>query len=128
MCVCIGRNLVSFIHFVLFLFCFVLFFQNFAYQNWGVSFELGCSQPPVIKFGSLLLFYFIHFLIIFQMFRIKLKAYRKSFRVTVIQKDESGIKGEYNMQKFRPRREVIEKLRQDIVDKAVAEVENLFNF
>lgn len=64
----------------------------------------------------------------FKMFRIKLKAYRKSLRVAMIQKDESGIKGEYNMHKFRPRNDIIKKLRQEVVNKAIAEVESLFSF
>jgi len=64
----------------------------------------------------------------FKMFRIKLKAFRRTIRVTFVQKDESGIRGEYNMQKFFPRKEVIEQLSKKILNKAVSEVEDLFSF
>jgi len=63
----------------------------------------------------------------FKMFRIKLKAYRKSVRIAFVQKDESGIKGEYNMQKFVPRKSVIAELQDATRKKAVAEVEALFS-
>lgn len=64
----------------------------------------------------------------FKMYRIKLKAYRKSFRVTFVQKDESGIKGQYAMQVFRPRSSVISSLKEKTRKMAVAEVESLFDF
>jgi len=63
----------------------------------------------------------------FKLFRIRLDAYRKSFRVLMVQKDESGIKGTYEAMKFVPRKSVMDKLKADTLSKAAAEAESMFD-
>ncbi|CAE1295985.1 unnamed protein product [Acanthosepion pharaonis] len=63
----------------------------------------------------------------FKLFRIKLAAYRRSFRVLMVQKDESGIKGSYEAMKFVPRKSIMDELRSEIIEKAAREAEKMFD-
>uniref|UniRef100_A0A0L8FLU6 Uncharacterized protein n=2 Tax=Octopus bimaculoides TaxID=37653 RepID=A0A0L8FLU6_OCTBM len=62
------------------------------------------------------------------MYCIKIFAFRNSDRVVFIEDKESGIGGTINVQRFVPRRSVIEKLSEKTIDRAVAEAESLFDF
>lgn len=64
----------------------------------------------------------------FKLFRIKIFAYRKAFRILVGQKDESGIKGDYDSVQFVPRSKIVRQMRKDIIKKAVSEAESMFDF
>lgn len=63
----------------------------------------------------------------FKVYHIKLNAWSRSDRVLAVQNDSNGIEGEFYSRKFRPREEVIGRMKQEAVKQAVAEVEALFD-
>ncbi|GAB1602306.1 uncharacterized protein LOC115232471 [Argonauta hians] len=62
----------------------------------------------------------------FKLFRIQLFAYRKSARILFVQKDESGIRGQYESKIFRPNETVMEKLRTEVKEKAMRMAQGMF--
>ncbi|XP_014782525.1 uncharacterized protein LOC106877887 isoform X2 [Octopus bimaculoides] len=63
----------------------------------------------------------------FKLFRIKLRAYRKCFRLMATQRDESGIKGDYETVSFVPRGNVIKHVKEEAINMAVSEAESMFS-
>ncbi|KAJ3574106.1 hypothetical protein NP233_g1981 [Leucocoprinus birnbaumii] len=62
----------------------------------------------------------------FKVYRIKLTAWSASARYLFAQEDRSGITGEFNARKFRPRTSVMDHLKQETISKIAKEAENLF--
>ncbi|CAI9724229.1 Hypothetical predicted protein [Octopus vulgaris] len=63
-----------------------------------------------------------------KMYRIKIFAFRNSERIVFIEDKESGIGGTINVQRFNPRRSVIQNVSEKAINRAVAEAESLFDF
>ncbi|XP_014778869.1 uncharacterized protein LOC106875293 [Octopus bimaculoides] len=63
----------------------------------------------------------------FKLFRIQLFAYRKSKAVLFMQKDESGIRGQYQSMIFVPNESIIAKLQQSTKTRATNEALKMFN-
>jgi hypothetical protein len=62
-----------------------------------------------------------------KVYRIKLIAWSDCSRVLFVQNDKSGITGEFNSVKYKPRESVISELKSVTKQKAVAEAESLFD-
>ncbi|KAF8877750.1 hypothetical protein CPB84DRAFT_357214 [Gymnopilus junonius] len=63
----------------------------------------------------------------FKVYRIKLTAWSVSARYLAWQEDSSGITGELNVRHFQPRKSVMDKMRKEVLDKAVKESEDIFS-
>ncbi|KAI0327748.1 hypothetical protein GY45DRAFT_1327180 [Cubamyces sp. BRFM 1775] len=63
----------------------------------------------------------------FKIYRVKLAAWSHCSRVLAVQKDENGIRGEFASHRFHPRKSVIERLSQTVIDKAVADAKALLS-
>ncbi|XP_024537192.1 uncharacterized protein LOC112348594 [Selaginella moellendorffii] len=64
----------------------------------------------------------------FKVYRIKLFAWSDSNRILFHQEDSNGIIGEFTFRKFKPRKEVIDKMNPDAKRKAVEAADNIFGF
>ena len=62
-----------------------------------------------------------------KVYRIKLTAWNDCSRYVFIQEDKSGITGEFNAVKFKPRESVISGLKEETKKKGIAEAEQLFS-
>lgn len=62
-----------------------------------------------------------------KVYRIKLTAWSDCTRVLFVQKDISGITGQFNAMKYKPREAVMEGLKEETKKKAIAEAEDLFS-
>jgi len=63
----------------------------------------------------------------FKVYRIKLTAWSDCRRVLFVQEDKNGITGEYNVRRYKPRKEVLDELKPAIVQKAVQQAEDYFS-
>ncbi|GAB1608552.1 uncharacterized protein LOC115213512, partial [Argonauta hians] len=63
----------------------------------------------------------------FKIFRIRLFAYRKHTRVTVVQRDESGIRAQFESKIYRPNDAVLKRMSKGVKDFAKAEAEAMFS-
>ncbi|XP_014778870.1 uncharacterized protein LOC106875294 [Octopus bimaculoides] len=62
----------------------------------------------------------------FKLFRIQLFAYRKNARILVVQRDESGIKGQFESKIFRPNKTVLNRMQDSVRQKAMKEAQEAF--
>lgn len=62
-----------------------------------------------------------------KVYRIKLTAWNDCSRYFFVQDDKSGITGEFNAVKYKPRESVISRLKEETKEKATAEAEELFS-
>ncbi|GAB1602307.1 uncharacterized protein LOC115232471, partial [Argonauta hians] len=62
----------------------------------------------------------------FKLFRIQLFAYKKSSRILFVQKDESGIRGQYESKVFRPNDTVMKRLSKAVEERAMKMAQDMF--
>eukprot|EP01023_Acetabularia_acetabulum_P005463 TRINITY_DN1222_c2_g1_i1.p1 TRINITY_DN1222_c2_g1~~TRINITY_DN1222_c2_g1_i1.p1 ORF type:complete len:473 (-),score=76.86 TRINITY_DN1222_c2_g1_i1:157-1521(-) len=62
----------------------------------------------------------------FKAYRLQLMAWSKSVRFLFVQDDTNGIDGELKVVKYKPNDEAIKALKDEVLDQAVAEAEELF--
>ncbi|KAJ7860052.1 hypothetical protein B0H13DRAFT_2074180 [Mycena leptocephala] len=63
----------------------------------------------------------------FKAFRIKLCAWSLSERILFVQKDQSGIKGEYTASTYRPTKTAYDSMTEQMREDAIQEAEDIFS-